>query len=159
MAANAIKVIFLDVDGVLNNVESFRRCTAAGGSTVGEFGFDSASVAAVKRALDVTKARICLSSTWREGDGFERTRGCFERVGLPCPKWRTPVLREAPIGERRGHEIKRWLDTLRPVAVDYVIVDDDSDMLPEQFPYFVQTDFMGGGFTEAHADRVIELLS
>ena len=39
----------------------------------------------------------------------------------------------------RGDEIAAWL-TAHPKVKEWAIVDDDSDMLPEQLPRFVKTD-------------------
>jgi hypothetical protein len=56
----------------------------------------------------------------------------------------------------RGEEIALWL---RDNKVDkYVIVDDDSDMLPEQLPYFVKTDNYEGLLYKDYL-KVVELLS
>ena len=55
-----MKVIFLDVDGVLNTKYSKSRC--------GRFiGIDKDKVAQLKRIVDETDAEIVLSSTWRLG--------------------------------------------------------------------------------------------
>ena len=42
-------------------------------------------------------------------------------------------------GRLRGEEIQRWLDA-HPGIEQYVIVDDDSDMLDSQKEHFVNTD-------------------
>ena len=39
----------------------------------------------------------------------------------------------------RGEEIQDWLDN-HPEVEDYAILDDDSDMLPEQFAKFHHSD-------------------
>ena len=43
----------------------------------------------------------------------------------------------------RGEEIKTWLEH-HPEVENYVIIDDDSDMLPEQLDNFVHTSNMHG---------------
>lgn len=43
----------------------------------------------------------------------------------------------------RGHEIQAWLDK-HPEVEKYAILDDDSDMLPEQMPNFFKTTFQNG---------------
>jgi len=47
--------------------------------------------------------------------------------------WRTGVLEGI-----RGNEVKEWLDR-HPEVDKYVILDDDSDFLEDQKPFFVQT--------------------
>lgn len=42
----------------------------------------------------------------------------------------------------RGDEIKKWLG--RHDVEKYIILDDDSDMLEEQLPFFINTDTHNG---------------
>ena len=104
-----------------------------------------------------------MSSTWRRGDfrGPNSCAGILTQYGV-WPRfhrdWRTPDL--GP-DFSRGEEITSWL-RLNPVDA-FAIVDDESDgieagLLPEQLPRFVQTTFEQG-LTEAHAERLIALLS
>ena len=54
-----MKIIFLDVDGVLNTASSEERC--------GEYiGIDDDKVALLKRLTDKTGAEIILISTWKK---------------------------------------------------------------------------------------------
>jgi hypothetical protein len=151
------KVLFLDVDGVLNHrgvftggamhvicPDAWRRC---------------------KEVIEATGAAIVLSSTWRRGDlitdaGLAKLReiGLFE---LTHWNWRTRYdLFESdyPPGQKwyRGYEIEEWLKR-HPEVTRYAIVDDDSDMLWSQRPFFVQTSF-DVGMLDAHRDRLIEIL-
>jgi hypothetical protein len=57
--------------------------------------------------------------------------------------------------QRRGHEIKAWLDDHIEVT-HYAIVDDDCDMLPEQKPQFVQT-FYEDGLTFAPFTKLCDI--
>ena len=41
----------------------------------------------------------------------------------------------------------------------YVILDDDSDMLESQLPYFVQTDWMKRGLSQDDAEQAIKILN
>lgn len=145
-----IKVVFLDIDGVLVNRESLR--TAGGFRSKGS----SDCVAALNRITDETGAVIVVSSTWRrKGRGFVlrtlRGWGVTGRmIGI------TPVLNAVD----RGEEIQAWLDDYqsRRGEVDaFVILDDDNDML-HLAGKLVQTDFMPG-LTVADADQAIMFLS
>ena len=63
----------------------------------------------------------------------------------------TPRLVEIPEGKHRigrGDEIQYWLDHHKNEYNTYVILDDDSDMLPSQLNNFVQTDPMNGFLLE-----------
>ncbi|MGF3026561.1 HAD domain-containing protein [Methylobacterium aquaticum] len=145
-------VLFLDIDGVLNCLATWRR------PKVGTHRLDPERIELLNRVIALTGCRICVSSTWRHGD-WAGPRSCAAILtahGVTdrfCQEWRTPDLRR----ERcRGDEIARWLSR-NPVSA-YAIVDDDGDMLPEQLPRFVQTTFEQG-LTEAHAERLIALLA
>ena len=55
-----MKIIFLDVDGVLNCKSSKSRCG-------GFLGIDDSKVKLLKEIIDITGAKIVLSSSWRYG--------------------------------------------------------------------------------------------
>lgn len=55
-----MRIIFLDVDGVLNNDETKERC-------MGFLGIDPAKVQLLKYIVDMTGAEIVLTSTWKYG--------------------------------------------------------------------------------------------
>ena len=55
-----MKVIFLDIDGVLNGEKSRTRCA-------GYIGIDSDKLLRLKRIVEQTGAKIVLISTWKTG--------------------------------------------------------------------------------------------
>jgi hypothetical protein len=152
-----MKVLFLDVDGVLNYRGVFKPgnpmpiCPKAW--------------AMLRQVIEKTGCKIVLSSTWRLGDrdicpyiGKLRSFGLFDYTH---EDWRTKdVWRDDWSGSsedmRRGTEIAEWLSR-HPEVKRYAIVDDDSDMLDDQRPFFVKTSFDSGLMRE-HRDRLIELL-
>ncbi len=90
-----------------------------------------------------TDTKICISSTWKHHFGIKGY------VSTP-EKWEDALVKlgfkegtyVGITGDRRtlrGDEIKDWLDK-HPEVEDYAILDDDSDMLPEQFIKFHHTD-------------------
>jgi len=142
------KILFLDVDGVLNSV---RSCYALGGfpHSTGKDDlplFDNVALGFIRRLVKETGCEIVLSSTWRLTEPYLQFGNDLK---LPVMD-RTPCLNKA-----RGHEIQHWLDN-NPWA-KYAIVDDDSDMLPEQMPYFVKTDVQVGLMT-ADFEKLMALL-
>ena len=133
------KLIFLDIDGVLNTLmisdQPFEE-SERGQIARGRFYFDLCSPSdkrvsnkqAVmwlnKLCLD-SGARIVISSTWRAHmevvEESLRNSGLFPEIEIIGA---TPRL-----GERRGVEILAWLDKHYPdKKPDYVILDDDNDM-------------------------------
>src|SRR4029453_7934247 len=77
---------------------------------------------------------VVLSPTWRL---YDDTKEHLAAAGL---SWigQTPNLRAI-----RGHEIAQFLDETPGVSA-YAILDDCSDMLPEQLPFLVQTSHVHG---------------
>jgi hypothetical protein len=90
-----------------------------------------------------TDTKICVSSTWKHHFGTkgyvstpEKWEDAFQLLGF------NPGTYVGITGNRRtlrGEEIQDWLDN-HPEVEDYVILDDDSDMLPEQFVKFHHSD-------------------
>lgn len=131
------KVIFLDIDGVLNNENHIiNLVTALGEKQYYELldrikgtPFDYESCNLLKMLVDKTGAEVVLSSTWRlNPKGIEILEKYTDiKVSGATPKLDTI----------RGKEIKEYLDNHNEV-VNYVILDDDDDMLDEQKNNFVK---------------------
>lgn len=145
-----MKVLFLDVDGVLN---STRSAVGLGGiphdTAPEQMGlFDLTALGLIRNLCKETGASIVLSSTWR------LSRNPVE-MGRALS---LPIIDKTPhfgYSKCRGTEIADWLSK-NPVD-KYAIVDDDSDMLPEQMPFFVKTTFENGLLWE-HYKQLIQLL-
>ena len=124
------KVIFLDIDGVLN---SYRTCTAYDSfpkQNDSTEKFDMVAVKLIEVACKKCNAEIVLSSTWRMAKNWEKLG---ETLNLPIVD-KTPCLKSGS----RGEEIAMWLrDNL---VFEYVIVDDDPDMLESQMDRFIHCD-------------------
>ena len=61
------------------------------------------------------------------------------------------------IQRHRGTEIQMWLDA-HPEVENYVILDDDTDMLDNQSDHFVQTSYEEG-LNEETANKAISILN
>lgn len=154
-----MKVLFLDVDGVLNNENSFRLAHTS-------MNVDGDCVLRLKRVIDATGAEIVLSSTWRLlREPARELRRWLDWAGVKPWVAVTPDLRRNSGRVFRGTEIKAWLEAdavtygRGSLAIDrYAIVDDDGDMLPAQLPCFVQTSVYHG-LTDADAGRLIAILN
>lgn len=62
------------------------------------------------------------------------------------------------ISGHRGSEIQEWLDK-QTEPYRYVILDDDSDMLDWQLPYFIQTDWLKWGLSDEDVEQAIHILN
>ena len=144
-----MKVLFLDIDGVLN---SQRSCVAFNGYphevTETLHQFDIVALNLIRRVCAVTGCKVVLSSSWRYGKELKD----FENLNLPMIDF-TP----RGTGYRiRGGEIKEWLED-HPEVTHYAIVDDNSDMLEEQLPNFVKTQ-LEDGLSWNNFKQLIEIL-
>lgn len=146
-----MKVIFLDVDGVLN-------CNARR-QFVREI--DPAPTALLLQVIQQTDAKLVLSSTWRIGR-YDELEAMLTARGFPVGTLigSTPVLcdeaREGSvlvIARPRSAEILAWLAD-HPEVTNYVSLDDGDDA---RVPgHFVRTTW-AHGFEAQHAQRAIEL--
>lgn len=146
-----MKVLFLDIDGVLNSVQAVHMYHRRNKDTIMQEWnpYEEFCPLAVNNLVEVLEAvptlKIVVSSTWRMGcTTVEDLQALFDVIPESHGRKviqdriidRTPSFRKGP----RGDEIKAWLE--RPASAlvtTYAIVDDDGDMLTEQRPNFFQT--------------------
>lgn len=170
------KIVFLDIDGVLNSTAWFKERGKPTGKTYADdlaFYSDPGCIARLNLITEVTGAQIVLSSSWRHAAEWEKTAAILtERRGMTGHMiGRTPredeqdhrvfkrYQRRNPTSQDhypRGYEIQQWLDANPPCS--FVILDDDDDM--EHLGYrLVQTSFETGGLQLGHVRRAIVMLS
>ena len=150
----SMKVIFLDVDGVLNNRHTRTR-TGEGWCFVDDF-----LVARVRKIVDATGAVIVLSSTWRDewniedeslnGPDFNELCAKFNEFGMDFFS-RTGAWKM----RGRGWEIMDWLE--RHEAIEsFVILDDWNDMGPVRDHLILTNPSLG--LTEEDVQEAIKIL-
>lgn len=152
-----MKVLFLDIDGVLNS-QAWMLSGNWHDSKLSQL--DPGTVARLNTILDATDCNVVLSSTWRLNVPLTKLTHLLESRGL------SGAHRERFIGSTiqshlarcdgggRGTEIDAWLK--RCPAESFAILDDDSDMAPHQ-AQFVQTSW-AVGLQDTDVERVIRLL-
>jgi hypothetical protein len=134
-----MKILFLDIDGVVNGDETLRRNRRH---------IDPQLAAIVRGILTaVPGLQLVLSSAWRY---VAFGRRAVERRIAPCYDV-TPTLHDTSL--ERGHEIEAWLME-HPGVVRYAILDDAPAMLPHQMPNVFLTS-PETGITQEIADRVV----
>jgi hypothetical protein len=114
-----MKVIFLDVDGVLN-------CRKTPNPRKLPYIVDRTLLARFMRLVEQTGAKVVLSSTWR-----------YDPAGLFSAKhWGIPFVDITPdmSNRPRRDEILTWLKK-HPKVTRFVVIDDDDDEL-DQLPLF-----------------------
>lgn len=158
-----MKVIFLDIDGVLNHETHYTWLMETDEPTplqrvhpYSEFNPESCKI--LNRIIDETNAKIVLSSTWRL-DGIPYMNNIFKHVGIFHKLYDvTPSLAyKYDTTLCRGKEIDEWLSK-HPEVTKYVILDDDTDMEEHQLPFFIKTDPYKDGLNNEVANKVIEIL-
>ena len=156
-----MKVVFLDIDGVLNEEKSRSRCC-------GYKGIDDKKVENLAKIVKATGGEIVLISTWK--DDWRKTdksrQGMManyldkklKKQGLSVLDKTESVDKASGFHLSRGEGILQYLST--HTVEKYVILDDyqfdyDGCGLTD---YHVKTDNKDGGLTEELAKKTIEVL-
>jgi hypothetical protein len=142
-----MRILFLDVDGVLNNAESLKN----------QIHLDRSNVEHLGRIVKEGKIElVVLSSVWRMmGEAsfrFRDLRRVLREFGVEIHS-KTPRLDDI-----RGFEIDQWLKHQRATEEEILILDDDNDFLDWQKDRLVQTNGLIGLTAEdaATAIRILE---
>jgi len=153
-----MRVLFLDIDGVLNHAGCMPLRK--------ERGFDPVCCGLVEMICDATDCRIVISSTWRIGETLESLVPKLKNLGLACTArviGMTPNLRHAQFRDEEGvlrerervDEISAWLAE-HPEVERFAILDDDNDMRGVRHRLVLTS--WARGLERAQARRVIQLL-
>src|SRR5436190_2364203 len=138
--SSRMKVIFLDIDGVLN-------CKTTRNSRNLPYVVDPKLLRRFKRLLDRTGAKVVLASTWRyDPAGLFSAR----RAGIPF----MDVIPDMPKRPRRD-EVLAWLKR-HPKVKRFVVIDDEDDEL-DQLPLFQPSP--DTGLTEKMVKGVTDFLA
>jgi hypothetical protein len=154
-----MNAIFLDIDGVLNDINSIETIYEVLGhkqfhllaNTIGETPFNHRSCARLKRLIEKTNSVVVLSSTWRMSKHSMKTVEEYIETKL---YGKTPNL---GLSYARGKEIQEYLDNHKEIT-NYVILDDDTDMLESQKSHFVNVDGKLG-FSEEDFEKCMVILN
>ena len=165
------KIIFLDFDGVITTEKS-------------RYNLDKEKIELLGKILEATDAEIVISSSWRWNTVELTIKDlttlshrvpfafpyCDKIIGVTIRSYHY-IERKIHLSIPRGVEINQWLDTnihsengkdfkLLTLGKDfqYVILDDDCDMLLEQKDNFIMTDSKLG-LSELDAEKAINILN
>lgn len=172
-----MKIIFLDVDGVLNSTRSMiawhreyfsslqlARPPLDTKNHCARNHIDPIAVKLLNRVTEGSGAKYVISSTHRKhipdplGNGRDmiELQKYFAMFGLTGE-----VVGYTPVDSKghRGREIDQWLQDNNHWAKvkNFAIIDDDSDMLETQKPFFVQTS-QEDGFLYKHFKLLCSIL-
>lgn len=157
-----MKVIFLDIDGVLNEFEDIRLANT----------LDCVSrekIARLNRIIDATGAVCVLSSSWRIIHSLDWMREFLKEHGFTGQLIDKTINYTGILSEnRRGYEIHSWL---MGREVDSFIILDDADDMEPHLDRLVQTSFYSfdpdefepegvkGGLQDEHVKKAIKMLN
>ncbi|MEG1009216.1 MAG: HAD domain-containing protein [Clostridia bacterium] len=161
-----MKVIFLDIDGVLNTndyisalytkhlYKSNHDKTAFNDTLYRDkygYLFDPRTVTHLESICYKTGAKIVISSTWRLS-GLKTMQNMFRDRKIEAE---VIDITHCHVDRIRGKEIQQWLDNNE--IESYCILDDDSDMLQSQQNNFVLVD-PEFGLTHELSEKCIKIL-
>ena len=153
-----MKLIFLDVDGVLNSEKHYIKLDKQGKSTFSDdMELQKHSLKYLSNLVKKTGAEVVISSTWRmccpEDKSWINLLSQLEEYSI-VPQGITPIK-----WEKRGLEIQEYLDNLISDGYNIdgmVIIDDDADM-EHLSDFLVQTSFKRG-FTYFDYRKALKML-
>lgn len=140
------KILFLDIDGVICTL---RSQLAYGDQIV--CAWDPTCCQMIKKLCIANGYQIVCASTWRFNSKIIKYLNKYDLFNLLYTDWRTGADRIT-----RGEEISAWLKNNDNV-IEYVIIDDDSDLLPEQLKRHIKTDYKDG-FSAENLEKADELM-
>lgn len=136
-----IKILFLDIDGVMNSSED--------GFT---HDITTEKISLLKQIVEKTDCKIVLSSSWRN---VKRFRLEFEKQ---MSENDIEIFSQTPYlpAKCREDEIMKYLDTYREchMPFKYAVLDDDDLNIGN----FVRTNY-NYGLQQSHVDNVIKILN
>lgn len=158
------KIIFLDIDGVLNSMDYFEKAKDCKGYTE----INPEKVKLLKEIIDRTGAQIVLSSTWRDLAQRENEpeHPMYTYLTDTLKEYGMEIIDHTPyIGQDRPKEIRAWLDNQQDKDVRFVSLDDDF----QKHKYdeagigdcLVRTSFYekDGGLRKEHVEKSVEILN
>jgi hypothetical protein len=172
------KIIFLDIDGVLNYMPDRQSLETLKNNLGHEkflheiYGFSKRLVKYLKMIIDDTNCKIVFSTSWRyfkdhhiEGSDWRKTLAELLNVDQTIFIGNTPDISSGwdngSFSRRRGSEIKMWLEcNTEPGKIKFCIIDDEiGDIIPIiPKKYVVHTD-MKVGLTLDDVKKAIQILN
>lgn len=165
-----MRIIFLDFDGVLNNLVSRQHRPPSTNIENPDEIWDTNCVECLNAILRATGAKIVVSSNWRHdhspGELFTMLKGMgvdYDQHIAVTPTWKTSGRNILNAYGSRAEEIRAFLSANRHVS-NFVILDDgygqgyEIETDPVLCDHFVNTsdDY---GLLPYHVDRAIEILN
>lgn len=158
-----MKILFLDVDGVLNCINTKDKCGIY-------MGIEDAKVKVLKEIIDETNAVIVLSSDWKYGWHKEKANKVFQDepanyLDNKLKKQNLVIIDKTYeyYASERGKGIKEFLNLMerqKQEVENFVILDDRLFDFEKEglLEHFVHTDFKEG-LNEDYKNKAIKILN
>ncbi len=129
------KIVFLDIDGVLNK----------NGHAASTPQLNGKHLSLLAEVVKKHNLKIVLSSSWRVAKNKtfligNSTENPYDIIVDSFSKFDIEIYDITPIGKTRGEEIETWLLTTDLNNVEYAILDDYDDFLNYQKLNWVKVD-------------------
>lgn len=157
-----MKVLFLDIDGVVNDSNTWLPYVIGSKGVAIEdvpfqdwcSQFQPELVAKVNQIVDQTGAQVVLSSSWRKYHTLERINQYLVSAGATFQ-----VIDHTNLYLKRFAAIKRWLND-HPEVKTYVILDDESQSWEDPYPRLIQAEtYPQVGLTDSEVKFAIKVLN
>lgn len=137
-------VVFLDMDGVLTQyMQMFFEKPPADKLHYGTRYIDKSRGQMFANFVNDNGLSVVLSSTWRKRNDIQFNPQNFSALFTKQTGATIPVVGcTEDLNTVRGVEIKKYVE--QHSITNYVILDDDTDMLPEQMTRFVNVNHLNG---------------
>ena len=152
-----MKIVFLDIDGVLNCSDSKSTCQ-------GLIGIDDKKVKLLSEIVYNTKSKIILISSWKihwESFYKEDQDDIGNYLDRKLKHQRLYITdKTRHYGSERGREISEFLQNIQ--VEQWIVLDDEIFKDYEKFnilPHLVKTDFYNGGLKQEHVEIAINMLN
>lgn len=157
-----MKVLFVDIDGVVNCAEDFGGKSKPNPTIGGLMGIAGARVKRLKKIVEATDAKIVLVSSWKRHyvhyDMFGKyLRNKLRKEGLEI--FDTTLDYESKGSYHRGTGIFNWLATHKEVE-EWIVLDDEifDDYDKTIMRHLVKTNWETG-LTDELTEKAIEMLN
>lgn len=144
-----MRILFLDIDGVLNSSTFFQKMIDEGKHHTNET-LDPEAVRILNTIVSKTGCKIVISSSWRLCNTQQEITDTLWRFGLRG--FKNDIIGMTPdisLFDRRG-EIMAWIHD-HPEATSYCALDD----IPIKLPFWVEVNPKTGLNDEYFADLVL----
>ncbi len=143
-----IKLIFLDIDGVLNS-HFFQIKTKDWDTRDKSTQIDPVCVGFLNEIIAATSAKIVISSTWRilfydEIPSILEKKGFLYSSNIIGKTPKTFFENKRYKHAQRGMQIQQWLDENQTWIIDRFIILDDSDDMGHLLPRWVRVPSLVG---------------